>query len=382
MKKSSILIIIILVIIIILTIFVDYIIKNKKKIYIMNNIDLQMNDITNDIINNIDVSIKNNIVISLTTIPTRFITNDFDIIIKNLSNQKLKPKLIIINICRKYNRKFVYDEKIYQDKLKIFESKFDKVKINMCDDYGPATKILGLEEVKLNPNDSIIILDDDMKYNLNLTTFYALGYDIYNTDGITIHESIKDSIIDSYVQTNFKNMLKIKHTHIYHDNYTDNLFGWCSFSFKFKNIQKIINLSKEILNKDKNIWKHDDALFTYCYKKLNLNLIGMYLCQPDITTLGYQNSLMMNNIINFNYRKELENKYNVLDYKPNNKYNDTYNIKIINDRIFIITIETSKINIKKELYLNLNNNNVKLELDLPYNKQTIFCETNFNLLKK
>ena len=28
----------------------------------------------------------------------------------------------------------------------------------------------------------------------------------------------------------------------------------------------------------------------------------------------------------------------------------------------------------------LNNKNVKLEIYLPYNKQTIFCKTNFNLI--
>jgi hypothetical protein len=132
--------------------------------------------------------------------------------------------------------------------------------------------------------------------------------------------------------------------------------------------------------------KHDDILFTYCYKKLNLNLIGMNFSYPYLTLLAYQNSLYFNNIINLNYRREIENKYDILNkYKynniDNNIYNDTYTIKIINKRIAIITIETSKINIKRELYLNLNNKNIKLELYLPYHKQTIFLKTNFNLLK-
>ena len=327
MKKSSILIIIILVIIITITILVDYIIKSKKKIYIINNIDLQneniknditndiTNNITNDIINNISDNIKNNIVISLTTIPTRFITDEFDINIQNLSNQKLKAKYIIINICKKYNRKFEYDEKIYEEKLKTYESKFDNVKINICDDYGPATKMLGLEKVNLNPYDIVIILDDDINYEKSLTTYYALGYELYNKiDGISIKTlSILETSIDSlhdlfnknnsYINNNLNNIFKNKYNEIYYNNYKDDLCGCVSFSFKYSEIKKIIILSKELLEKDKILWKHDDALFTYCYKKLNLSLIGMRICYHKYSLLTFKNSLFFNNIINNNIEK-------------------------------------------------------------------------------
>ena len=372
---------IIIFVVILVSVLLDFIIKNKKNIFIINNVELINNDITTEIINNISNNNKN-IIISLTTIPTRFITDDFDLIINNLSNQKLKPKCVYINICKKYNRKFEYDEKIYQEKLKSFESKFDNVKINMCNDYGPATKLLGLEEIKLNSSDIIIILDDDIKYKDFLTTYYALGYEIYNPDGIGIRESTYESLIETYMEKNLQNIFKLKYNEIYFESYNDNLYGWCSFSFRYNHIGKIINKCKEILNTDKLIWKHDDALFTYCYKKLNLKLIGMNLSQPDITILFYQNSLLMNNIMNLNYRKKLENKYIVPEYNPlvNNTYNDKYTIKIINKRIFIITIETKTPNIEKELYLTLNNKNIKLKINLPYHKQSMFYKTNFNLL--
>jgi hypothetical protein len=372
----------IILLIIIISFLVDYILKSKKRISVVNSNDIINNKfnemISTNIINIINDDIKNNIIITLTTIPTRFITTEFDNIIKNLSEQKLKPKSVVINLCKKYNRVFEYDKDIYQEKLKNFESKFDNVIINICDDYGPGTKLIGLENFKFKKEDIVIILDDDIFYNKYLTTYYALGYQLYNSCGIAILNTIYEELL-------FKNdiiyTLRTKNLELYYDNYNYSLFGCRSYSFKSEYINDIIKMSKILLNNDKLLWKHDDILFTYCYKKLNLKMIGMNLYSFNQSSLNFKDSLYIDNIIQ-NYRRALENKYNLLDYnsKKDNIYSNNYNVKIINKRFFLITIETQHIQIQKTINLLLNNKNIELKIYLPYHKQTLFYQTNFDLL--
>jgi hypothetical protein len=252
----------------------------------------------------------------------------------------------------------------------------------MCNDYGPATKLLGLEEIKLNDNDIIIILDDDMKYNLYLTTYYALGYQLFkNIDGLAIIDRMQNIIFN---KNKIKYLFYNKIYDIYSDNYNELLAGWLSFSFRYKFINDIIKESK-ILLEDKEIFKHDDLIFTYCYKKLKLNLYGLNMYFSDIDIINQlkidNDSLRLDNIKNLNYRKKLENKYDFdYDQSKYKTYNDSYNIQILGKRLFLITIETKIKNIYKELNINLNNKYINLPLYLKYNIQTLFYKTNFDLI--
>ena len=132
------------------------IINNKNDLINLTNIFYKtIKDLTNYEVSNINLNIscdinnKNDkIIISLTTIPTRFILDDFNICIDSLINQKLHPDYIIINICNEYKRIFNYDINKYNNKIKTFCSKYNNVYINRCTDYGPATKLLGIFEFK------------------------------------------------------------------------------------------------------------------------------------------------------------------------------------------------------------------------------------------
>lgn len=102
------------------------------------------------------------IIISLTTIPPRF--NHLKLTINSILKQTIKPDKIIINIPNKYNN-------FKMQELPKFKNK--RVIINRnTKDYGPGTKLLGLNKLSyfknLSDDDIIIIIDDDRKYDNKL----------------------------------------------------------------------------------------------------------------------------------------------------------------------------------------------------------------------
>ena len=96
--------------------------------------------------------------ITFTTIPTRL--KNIHKTIKSIEKQTLKPKKIFLNIPNEYYR--FPNVEIPNEQLEELSS--DLVEINRCNDYGPATKIMGsLKKVK--NFDCAIIIDDDHIYH-------------------------------------------------------------------------------------------------------------------------------------------------------------------------------------------------------------------------
>jgi len=382
-------------------------VKKTFKNIIQNNIYIKkIKELTNYEVNNINIEIledivnnKNDkIIISLTTIPSRFVSDDFDIMIESLINQTLSPDHIIINICKEYKRQFEYDDMYYKIKLENFCSNYQNVHINKCNDYGPGTKILGLcefKEFKINPNDIIIITDDDLIYKPNMTYHYAMVYQLYQCECIGIAEENVAPWIDNNIKNNNK--------YIYYDNYDTYLYGWLSWSIKYRNIDGLLEYYNGIVKLDENIWKHDDLIFTMYYKKKQLYTCGINLFFL-MKQINNNNELRLDNMINANYRKMLEtlyfqkntkctykiNKnikeryllYNVqnINYLPENiNYNEKHiDIKYINKYTFALTL-TSYNNNDKRIY-KIDNNNLFLEAK--YNKQTFFYNSNVILIKE
>ena len=78
---------------------------------------------------------ENHLVVTMTTLPERIISNHFKKVINSLLNQSLKPKYIILNIPYLYkNKKYIIPNWITKNR---------NIKINRCEDKGPATKFLG-----------------------------------------------------------------------------------------------------------------------------------------------------------------------------------------------------------------------------------------------
>ena len=101
------------------------------------------------------------IIVTLTTIPSRL--SHVELTIDSFSNQELQPDLIVLNIPKVYNRNFELTDSHHKIIKRL--SKKEKVSINRCTDYGPATKLLGYIENKvINEEDIVIICDDDRVY--------------------------------------------------------------------------------------------------------------------------------------------------------------------------------------------------------------------------
>jgi hypothetical protein len=337
---------------------------------------------------------NNRTIISLTTIPSRFISDDFNLVINSLDNQLLQAE-VIINISKQYKRQFTYDEEVYNNKLKSFTEKYKNVKINYCNDYGPATKLLGLiENNKFNDNDIIIIVDDDLIMNNKMTLYYNLVYQLYQCDCIGIDQNKNNS------------WNKNIYEQIFYNNYKEKLYGWLSWSIKFKHLHNIIPYYEECIRLDDNMWKHDDLFFTMFYKKNNLYACGINLFLIDKYTSNDENNALRNDDYQHHYRNNLEQKFNIGNYDinyiisniipkrnllfninnitydlNNNNYQERHlDIKYINKNVFALTITRySENNNANEKYI-LNNN--ELNLNIIYDRQTFFIKTTFELIKE
>lgn len=279
-----------------------------------------------------------NIYITLTTIPPRFLSDEFEVILNELVDQTINPAKIFISLPHQYKRSFNYDKNKFEDKIKQITDKYNLVEILRTNDYGPATKLLGLLESKtLNDNDLIIVLDDDVAYCNSIVSNYNIAFKLYDAD------------ICAFNQHNIAKwtpyMIKTK-KEIYFNKYNDNLYGWLSFCVKYSKLNNIMTFYKEVCDKFPNILFHDDLIFTLYYKIYGLRAIG-----TNIPTFKYKKERSQNdncealrnaNISNIKLRKQLEistskyyNSKFILNSAPT--LTNTY-INNITDNIIAVTV--------------------------------------------
>jgi len=142
--------------------------------------------------------LNENIVVSLSTTPHRI--NHIQETLETVLSQNAPIRQIYISI------PYVFKRDNLEYKIPQWLQDEKRITILRSQDYGPATKLLGvLEQVKLTPNTIIVIVDDDVKYPKNLALHLAyqaklnpnkaigvLGADpIYGQD----HELIDDADI-------------------------------------------------------------------------------------------------------------------------------------------------------------------------------------------
>tara|TARA_B100000029_G_scaffold163315_2_gene159428 strand:- start:4203 stop:4934 length:732 start_codon:yes stop_codon:yes gene_type:complete len=177
-----------------------------------------------------------NFCVSLTSLPSRI--DNIDGTINSINEQTLKPKKIFLNLPYKFKRfpnyKFTENQLIYLKKYNL--------EISRCEDYGPATKLMGsLNKIK-NSFDCVILLDDDHIY----------------------HKKTFEIFID-----NFK---KEKINYSYYLNKIFNIRnGQCSdgFLINSKLLDEIEIFYKKYVEKNKYMFLDDDlwfAIYLYCEK--------------------------------------------------------------------------------------------------------------------
>jgi hypothetical protein len=106
------------------------------------------------------------IYVSLTTIPPRL--KYIQATINSLLYQNVKADKIFLHIPYTYNN---YDFPNEQDIHAL-----TGVTINRCKDFGPATKLLDMNDLNLDPEDYIIVCDDDRMYDPNMIRDFIITH--------------------------------------------------------------------------------------------------------------------------------------------------------------------------------------------------------------
>ena len=104
------------------------------------------------------------VVVGLTTIPSRF--TKIPLILQSLLGQTEKPDHIYVVIPWKYKR-FEIDEKQVEELQEKIDSDLVEI-IRVEEDYGPASKLIGILEVESDPNTIVITVDDDTIYDKHI----------------------------------------------------------------------------------------------------------------------------------------------------------------------------------------------------------------------
>jgi GR25 family glycosyltransferase involved in LPS biosynthesis len=314
---------------------------------------------------------SNDIIISLTTIPTRFTSKEFLLVLNSFYNQTLKPKYIYIHICKEYKREFTYRQDLIDARIDYIRFRYTNIIVNYTLDYGPITKVLGLLNVKCDDNDKIIIVDDDWIMHSMMTLYYQTCYELYNCDCIAVNER---DLIDWTV--GIDNLLEIKN--IFNDNYQNMLYGWLSYSIRYKYIKQLYVFYSNIIINGDNIIYHDDLILTLFYKSINIYTCGINIFfnqRPSISLDSLDALRDTNKNSSYSFRSNLEmlyfNKYNYpYYYKKNHIYLDNnapdncvYKLNDYEEKTVITNI------------MNINNNDTNIHALFTYFNDNVFILT-------
>lgn len=334
---------------------------------------------------------ESNIIISLTTIPSRFIEKDFYKVIENLYNQKLKSKYIIINLCDNYKKQSHTTINIYHMAKKL-KAMFPNLIINHTVDYGPITKIMGIVSLnnKIMDNDIVIFVNDDQLYNSHMNIIYGLCFQLYQSDCVFVANKITE----------------IDNRFFFYDNYQDFINSSLTYAFKYKYVNELFDFFNENLKIDSNIRKYYDLIVFLFYRTKKLYACGInqylhideilnlskidpfgedensedkkiitekFLFIYDIFTPLYNNkNILDNNIIipkNIDKRYLLFNTNNV-SYEPNeNNFHKMHiDIKYLNKNHIIVTLTQFENNSNDNFTITLQVNSYYMILQIPNNK--------------
>lgn len=184
--------------------------------------------------------------VTLTTIPSRL--KDIGKTIETIRNQTLKPEKIFLNIPIKYYR---FPNEII-DKTLIEKIRSDDIEISRCNDYGPATKLMGSIK-KIKEFDCVIIVDDDHLYHNKMCEIF-------------INEFKKDMVNYSF----------------YQNKIFDIKMAQCAdgFLINTKFLDEIEKFYDRYVHKNLNLYLDDDlwfALYLQIIKKVNIkNIIDIF----------------------------------------------------------------------------------------------------------
>tara|TARA_B100000282_G_scaffold260158_1_gene208396 strand:- start:920 stop:1651 length:732 start_codon:yes stop_codon:yes gene_type:complete len=202
-----------------------------------------------------------NFCVSLTSLPSR-IDNIYETL-KSIEDQTLKPEKVYLNLPYKFKRfpnyQFTNEQILNLNKYNI--------EITRCDDYGPATKLMGSISKIKNNFDCVVLLDDDHIY----------------------HNKVLEILV-----SNFK---KKKINYSYYLNKVFNIRnGQCSDGFLI-NVELLNDIDKfylEYVKNSKNMFLDDDlwfAIYLYCEKKSSIENVIQDFKNITGNSISYSQSI-------------------------------------------------------------------------------------------
>ena len=199
-----------------------------------------------------------NFCVSLTSIPSRI--DNISKTLNSIKQQTLKPNKIFLNLPYSFKRfpnyMFTNDQ---ISKLKSFN-----LDISRCDDFGPATKLMGSIDKIKNNFDCVILIDDDHIY----------------------HERIFEILINNF-----------KKEKINYSFYLNKIFniknGQCSdgFLINVALLDKISEFYDSYVKNNKSMFLDDDlwfAIYLYCEKKSHIKNVIKEFRSLTGETLSYK----------------------------------------------------------------------------------------------
>ncbi len=206
--------------------------------------------------------------VSLTSLPSRI--DNIEETIKSINNQSLKPEKVFLNLPYKFRR---FPEYKFSENQLSKLNKYD-LEVTRCEDYGPATKLMGsIAKIKKN-FDCVILIDDDHIYHNKIFEIFIENFKkesanysyylnkIFNirngqcSDGFLINVSLLDDInifYEKFVKNNKKMFLD--------DDLWFSIYLYCEKKSYIKNlISEFKHITGENITYKQNINKDIDAL--------------------------------------------------------------------------------------------------------------------------
>lgn len=214
-------------------------------------------------------------IVSFSTTPHRI--DKISKTIETIFQQKLKPSKVYLSlpyVFKRDNLEYVIPEWLANDK---------RISILRTQDYGPATKLLGLlEQIKLDPEQIIITVDDDITYPAE--TFLHLAYYAYQhpdqavgISGVDVQYDI-DGLVSQ--TTSISGLIPGIHYH----KPVAILQGFASIAYRAgyfdQSIFDILNAPKECINSD-DIY------------------LSFHLAKKNIVRYGFWSKFMNQNMVDF-----------------------------------------------------------------------------------
>ena len=230
---------------------------------------------------------EENIILTLTTIPTRLNSPygyDMRYTLQSLLNQKYNNFEIHLNIpfvSKKTNEEYVFPEWLNE-----MISDNDKLKIFRVEDNGPITKLIPTLQRVTDPEQIIIVVDDDMIYNENMLSEHVKNREQWPENPVG-YDGIKSRNEDGSVSLFFNDLRDHFYSGNHRNSIVDILQHYKSISYRRRFFEDDFF---EFINQY-YLWDDDVSISAYFANKKRNRIVTFY--PDDVKCNSYEDSLNM-----------------------------------------------------------------------------------------